>query len=184
MSTKTHTISENFRLFANARVLVVTALFIAMSIVLGKFLSITAGPVRISFENLTVLMSGIMFGPVIGLVTGAAADIIGCILYGYAINPIITLGASLIGLISGIVSHCTFKNKLLPRMALSVGLAHLIGSVIVKSIGMYVYFGYTIELLALRIPLYTGIGLVEFYIIYLLMKNRSFVRQLDKVYRK
>ncbi len=183
MSVKTKTISADFKMFTNVRVLVVTALFIAMSIVLGKFLSFTAGPVRISFENLTVLMSGFMFGPVVGLVTGAAADIIGCILYGYAINPIITVGAALIGFISGFVSHHTFKNKLLPRTALSVGLAHLIGSVIVKSIGMYIYFGYNIPMLALRIPLYIGIGTVEFYIIYMLMKNKSFVKQIDKVRR-
>ncbi len=184
MSTKTKSISSDFKIFTNVRVLVVTALFIAMSIVLGKFLSFTAGPVRISFENLTVLLSGFMFGPVVGLVTGAVADIIGCILYGYAINPLITAGAALVGLVSGAVSHYTFKNRLLPRTALSVGLAHLIGSVIVKSIGMYVYFGYTLPMLALRIPLYIGIGLVEFYIIYLLMKNKSFIKQMEKVRRR
>lgn len=181
---KSKSITTDLRMFGNVRVLVITALFIAMSIVLGKFLSFTVGPIRLSFENLTVLMSGIMFGPAIGLVTGAVSDIIGCILYGYAINPIITLGAAAIGFTSGIISHYTFKNKMLPRIILSVGLAHLIGSVIIKSVGLYVYYRYPLESIFLRIPTYIIIGTVEFYIIYILMKNKSFSSQLDKLCKR
>ena len=70
--------------------MIMMALFIALSIVLGKQLSFTAGPFRISFENLTVLMAGIFFGPLAGLTVGACADLFGCLLVGYAINPIIT----------------------------------------------------------------------------------------------
>lgn len=47
--------------FGSIQVLIMMALFIALSIVLGKQLSFTAGPFRISFENLTVLMAGIFF---------------------------------------------------------------------------------------------------------------------------
>ena len=181
---KNKSITSDIKMFGNVKVLVITALFIAMSIVLGKFLSFTVGPIRLSFENLTVLMAGIMFGPAIGLVTGGVADIIGCILYGYTINPIITLGAAMIGLVAGIVSHYTFKNKMLPRTILSVGLAHLIGSVMIKSVGLYVYYAYPLESIFLRIPTYIIIGSVEFYIIYVLMKNKSFMSQLNKVCRK
>ncbi len=181
---KSKTIASDLKMFGNVKVLVITALFIAMSIVLGKFLSITVGPIRLSFENLTVLMAGIMFGPAIGLATGAMADIIGCILYGYAINPLITLGAAMIGLVAGIVSEYTFKNKMLPRTILSVGLAHLIGSVIIKSVGLYIYFSYPLESIFLRIPTYIIIGSVEFYIIYKLLNNKAFSSQLDKVRKK
>ena len=81
--------------FGSIQVLIMMALFIALSIVLGKQLSFTAGPFRISFENLTVLMAGIFFGPLAGLTVGACADLIGCLLVGYAINPIITAGAEI-----------------------------------------------------------------------------------------
>ena len=58
--------------FGSIQVLIMMALFIALSIVLGKQLSFTAGPFRISFENLTVLMAGIFFGPLAGLTVGPA----------------------------------------------------------------------------------------------------------------
>ena len=61
--------------FGSIQVLIMMALFIALSIVLGKQLSFTAGPFRISFENLTVLMAGIFFGPLAGLTVGACADL-------------------------------------------------------------------------------------------------------------
>ncbi len=185
MSTKTKTLSNEFRLFANVKVLVITALFIAMSIVLGKFLSFKIGDViRISFENLTLQMAGIFFGPLIGLVTGVVADILGCILYGYAINPIITIGAGLIGFISGLLYHYTFKNKNLVRTVFSVGSAHLIGSVVVKTIGLYLYYNTPFTVLAWRVPTYIIITVLECFIIYRLMKNKAFTNQLESVCKK
>ena len=143
--------------FGSLQVLIMMALFIALSIVLGKQLSFTAGPFRISFENLTVLMAGIFFGPLAGLTVGACADLIGCLLVGYAINPIITAGAA------------------------SVGAAHVIGSMIIKSIGLRIYFGYPLQMIALRVPLYIVIGCAEGYIIYLLLRNKAFGRQLERM---
>lgn len=179
------TAAADLRMFGNVKVLVITALFIAMSIVLGKFLAINIGSsIRLSFENLTILMSGIFFGPAIGLVTGAGADILGCLLYGYAINPVIMLGAASIGFISGFVSHYFFRKHDFLRLALSVGLAHLVGSVIIKSVGMYFYFHTPIEVLAMRFPIYLVIGTAEFYIIYLLMRNKAFLQQLGKLTKK
>lgn len=70
------------RLFGNLKVLLISGLFIALSIVLGKQLSFTMGPIRISFENLTILMAGIMFGPLVGMTVGICADVIGCIIEG------------------------------------------------------------------------------------------------------
>ena len=70
------------RLFGNLKVLLISGLFIALSIVLGKQLSFTMGPIRISFENLTILMAGIMFGPLVGMTVGICADVIGCIIVG------------------------------------------------------------------------------------------------------
>lgn len=169
-------------LLGNTKVLMISALFIAMSMVLGKVLSFTMGPFRISFENLTILMSGILFGPIIGLLIGAVSDIIGCIIVGYTINPIITAGAASIGFIAGLASFYFSKGNLKTNLLVSVGLAHIIGSMIIKSIGMMVYFSFPIGAVLLRIPLYVIIGGVEFYIIYLLLSNKSFRKQLDKVY--
>lgn len=173
---------KSLRLFGNTRVLVISALFIAMSIVLGKVLAFNIGTsIRISFENLPLLMAGIFFGPFIGAAVGMGADIIGCLMVGYAINPIITLGAALIGFVSGLMSILLSGMKPCPRTAISVLTAHVAGSMVVKSVGLYIYFHTQLQVLLMRIPLYIGIGILEFYIIYLLLKNKAFSDQLERV---
>ena len=173
------------RLFGNTRVLVISALFIAMSIVLGKMLAFNIGSsIRISFENLPLLMAGIFFGPFIGAAVGAGADIIGCLIVGYSINPIITLGAASIGFFAGLASMVLFRRNRLLNTACAVAAGHIIGSMIIKSIGLYVYYHTPFEVLILRVPLYTGIGIVEFYIIYLLLKNKAFSSQLERMCSK
>lgn len=181
MSAKSQTITNNFKLFSNVKVLVVTALFIALSIVLGKFTPFNSDNIRLSFENLTILMSGIFFGPVVGLVAGVSADLLGCLVRGFAINPIITVGAGFIGFISGFLYNYTFKNKMLLRTIISVSSAHLIGSVIVKSLGLYVYYGTPMAVLVWRVPTYIIISTLEIIIIYRLLKNKGFVNQIEKV---
>lgn len=62
-------------LFGNIRVMAVAALLTALSIVLGKYLAVNVtDSLRISFENLPILMAGLFFGPLIGGVVGAAAE--------------------------------------------------------------------------------------------------------------
>ena len=85
----------------STRTLTVLALLIAMSIVFSRVLSISTGFVRFNLGSLPVLLAGIVFGPGAGFAVGALADIIGGILAGYAINPLITLGAASIGLVGG-----------------------------------------------------------------------------------
>lgn len=184
-STNRSSAAKSLRLFGNTRVLVISALFIAMSIVLGKYLAFNIGTsIRISFENLPLLMAGIFFGPFIGAAVGVGADLIGCLMVGYAINPVITLGAALIGFVSGLMAILLSKLPQLPRTAVSVLAAHAAGSMLVKSVGMYFYYSTPIEVLLMRIPLYIGIGILEFYIIHLLLKNRAFSEQLERVKKK
>ena len=160
--------------------LLVMALFIALSMVFKRF-SITMGPFRISFENLPLILSGIIFGPVIGFITGAVADILGCFISGFTIIPLITLGAAMIGCVPGIVSFYCFKDRPTLKIVMSVALAHLVGSVIIKSIGLHFAYANPWSMLILRIPLYIIIGSVEGYITYLLMKNKAFVHQVERM---
>ncbi len=179
------TMAGSLKLFGSIRVMVAAALFIAMSIILGKFLAINVGgSIRISLENLPVLMAGIFFGPFVGAAVGIGADVIGSLMKGYAINPFITLGAASIGLVSGIVSMKFLRDKKLLNTAAAVMSAHTIGSMIIKSLGLYIYYGTPLNVLLLRIPLYICIGALEFYIIYLLLRNKAFSAQLERMCNK
>lgn len=168
------------RLLGNLRVLLTMALFIALSMVF-KRIGFTMGPFRISFENLPLLLAGVMFGPVVGFVTGAVGDVFGCLFSGFSINPFITLGAGSIGFVSGIVSFYCLKSSPRLRIIAAVALAHIIGSMIIKSLGLYVYYHYELSALLLRVPLYIIIGSVEGYITCVLMGNKAFLRQLERV---
>ena len=56
-------------IFKSLTVLVISAFLAAISIVCGKYLAIRGGDVmRFSFENMPILMAGMLFGPVIGAV--------------------------------------------------------------------------------------------------------------------
>ncbi len=174
-------------LFGSLKVMACAAILAAMSIVLGKFLAFNITPaIRISLENLPVIISGIFFGPVVGATVGVVADLLGCVLVGYTINPIITLGAALIGLISGIIP-LIFKRKNCFCAVFAVSLAHIIGSVIVKTIGLTTnpsspYYQFPIiELGAWRLLTYILIGTVECIVICLLLKNSAFVRQIENM---
>ncbi len=176
-------ISENNKRTVNLKKLLAIALLVALSMVF-KRLSITVGPFRFSFENLPLILSGVMFGPVAGFMTGAAGDILGCILTGYTINPIITVGAAMIGCVPGIVSFYCFKDNLTLKIVVGVALGHVIGSMLIKSVGLHVYYNHPWSALALRVPLYIMIGAAEGYIVWLLMRNKAFARQIEKIQTK
>ena len=77
----------------SVRKLTMLALLTAMSIVFARVLSISTGFVRFNLGSLPTLLAAVLFGPVEGFAVGAVADMIGSTLSGYAINPLITLGA-------------------------------------------------------------------------------------------
>lgn len=180
---------QDVAMLGNLRVLVAAALLAAMSLILGKFLQIP-NPVsnifRISLENLPVILAGVCFGPWVGGMVGAVADLVGCMLYGYAINPVITLGAASAGLVSGLVSHYLVKRPQWLSLATATLAAHLIGSVCIKSLGLAAWYlsSYNMglwELMLWRLLLYCVIGSAEFVIIKLLLGSRPVARQIQKM---
>ena len=163
-----------------------------MSIVLGKFLQIP-NPfqefIRISFENLPIMLAGFSMGPIAAILVGVVADLVGCLLYGYTINPIITLGAAAIGFISGFTSKYLIKKPLILKVIVSTVAAHIVGSVLIKSWGLAVWYldkyqlGYW-EFVLWRLLNYALIATAECVIIYLLFKNRAFKNQIERMCKR
>ena len=160
--------------------LVRLALLAALSAIL-KLAQIPVGNdfLRISFENLPLLLAGYLFGAAAGGAVGVCGDLIGCLLRGYAVNPIITLGAGLVGVAAGLFGKRGVTAK--PRLWLSVAAAHVVGSLIVKSFGIWLYFATPLPGLALRIPTYILTGAAEYVILTLILKNKALSALLEKV---
>lgn len=178
--------------FGNPRALCLAALLAAMSLILGKFLQIPtpfAEFVRISFENLPVILAGLVLGPIAGAMTGAVADLVGCLAYGYSINPLITLGAASVGLVAGVFGWLLSRTPLLCRISVSALAAHLVGSVGIKTAGIAAWYlakynlGY-LELTLWRLLNYTIIAVLEIAILYALLRHRGFQKQLERMCRK
>ncbi len=170
----------------NTNILVLAAFMTALSVVIGwvckSYLTFGDGSIRVTFENTPVVLAGIWLGPVIGGVVGAASDVVSALLSGYSINPIITVGAASVGLVSGLIFRLFKGDKGIFKTACAVFSAHGVGSVAIKSYGLYLY-GYAV-VMPVRVPLYIGIALAETYIIYILYKNKGVSSQVERMLRK
>lgn len=159
------------------------AIFSAMSIILGKFLAFNIGDLfRVSLENLPIIFMGIAFGPLWGAVVGAVADLLGCFAVGYAVNPIITLGAMAVGAVAGICSKITRDRRGWGDILFSVTMAHAAGSILIKTAGLSWFYGTDyLALLPYRALNYSVIIAVEYTIIYILMRNQEISGQIKKL---
>ena len=172
-------------IFGSLKIMVAAALLAAMSIVCGKYLKIPVWDImRFSFENLPILLAGMAFGSVVGMITGVIADLVGCIMVGYAINPIVTLGAMAIGLLGGLVYRLCSKLPLMPKIFITVVSAHIVGSVIIKTFGLAKFYSIPFfELMLWRTLNYVIVAALEFIIIYFILKNKAVTSALDSLKR-
>ena len=171
------------------KILCQLAMLIAISIVAGKYLAIGIGTVlRFSLENLPIIFAGIAFGPIAGILVGVAADLIGCLLVGYTINPIVTIGAAVIGGVSGLFTLVFSGNKKPPSAevtAISTIAAHVIGSVVIKTIGLAVFYDMPIIILMLwRLLNYTIVGALEAVLLVVIFRNKQLARIISDIIKK
>ena len=88
-------------------------------------------------------------------------------------NLIVTAGAAAIGATAGLVARLLPRRDTL-RVALATAAAHLIGSMIIKTFGLYQFYGI---LVLWRIPLYTVIASLEIFVLCRLCR-RGILRRL------
>ncbi len=177
-------LKSDIKLFGSTKVLVLAALLIAISVV-GKSLRVDLfSVIRISAETLPILMAGIFFGPFIGAAVGAGADLIGCLVTGMTPMPLITVGAAATGFFAGLTYNHVFKSKLLPRIACAVAIARLVGSLMINTTGLYFLFPAMRPQLIWRPVTNVIMAVIETFIIYMLMNNKAFSSQLEKIKRK
>ena len=165
------------------QVIACSSIFVALSIICGKYLQIPIGEIlRFSFENLPIIFSGIVFGPIVGLAVGILADLLGCVLVGYAINPLITLGAAVIGLFSGLCAYLSKRLPLTVRLIPTVAIPHFLGSVVIKTIGLASWYDMPIlELMLWRLLNYTIVGVLEYILLLVILKSKAITSQINSI---
>lgn len=165
----------------NVRVLATAAMLGALSVVIGifckNFLNFGNGLFRVTLENFPIILSGILFGPAVGASVGIVSDMVSYFLstQSFAISPIVTLGAASLGAVSGLISNYVFKKRSTLSIILSVVCAHLVGSLAVKTFGIFAYYNLTYGMMLLyRLPTYTVIAAIESSAICLILKHKAF----------
>ncbi len=101
-------VSSGFSVYS----LAYAGVFIAMNIVLSRLVSIPIGPtLRISIGSVPIILSGLFLGPFLGGASGAAGDLLGCAISGYAPNPLLTLSAVLMGILPSLFRNFIANGK-------------------------------------------------------------------------
>ena len=168
------------------RIAVFSSFLAAMSIVFGKYLAINLGEVlRMSFENTPIIFAGLAFGPIVGAAVGIVADLVGCLLVGYAVNPLITLGAAVIGIVSGVFRIFLGTRGGVSRylmILVAILLSHGVGSVLIKTIGLSAFYAMPYHALLLWRSLnYLIVGSIESVILIPLLSNKRIKEEIKKL---
>ncbi len=163
------------------KTLTAAAMLVALSVAIGLLCKnfLTFGWYRVTFENMPVILSGLLFGPVVGAAVGAIADVVSCLCsVNPNLNPIITVGAMSVGALSGFVPYI-IKRRGKAQTALAVALAHLVGQVCIKSVGKIVYMGMPWFGIFIGLGISVFVGAFEFWLISWLRSSRGVSRYLE-----
>ncbi len=124
----------------------------AIYLILSRFLAINIGGFgRVQLGVIARIMAGIWFGPFAGALCGLASDLLGCLIQGYAVNPLITFAAILWGVIPSFFvpqnptdrSSSTKKNTIL-KLCLGTILTCLVCTLVVTTAGLVWFNGYNL----------------------------------------
>lgn len=169
----------------NLKLIASLAMLTAISIVCGKYLAISGGEfMRFSLENMPIIFAGLAFGPLAGGLVGLVADILGCLMVGYTINPVVSLGAMVIGVISGALPVLlrAFNMKKLTITVITVAVAHIIGSMLIKTLGLASYYEIPFHVVLLwRVLNYIIVGIIDGTLVHILLKNKGIRMQTKEL---
>ena len=157
----------------SVRTLTMLALLTAMSIIFARVLTVSTGFLRFNLGALPTHLAAVWFGPAGGFAVGALADLIGGTLSGYSINPLITLGAGAVGLVSGLLFQKLSSLRLGLRLQISILAGHLVGSVVINSLALHIFYGYLWPVLAARIPNAIVLSAINTVLVRILLENKA-----------
>lgn len=121
------------------------ALMVAIHLVLTRVLVIELGAYRISVGSVATILAGMWMGPAAGGICGLAADLLGCLMKGYAVNPLITVAAILWGVIPALFRPLYANQSKVRKYAMvsvSIVVTAIFSSLIFTTAGLVLIMGY------------------------------------------
>lgn len=141
------------------------ALIVALHLILTRVFVIELGAYRISVGSVCTILGGLWLGPIAGGVCGLCADIIGCMMKGYAINPFISLAAVAWGVIPALMRPLFMNKKKTGKtvgICVSIFVTAILSSLVLTTAGLVILMGYNFYAImpgrliqfAIMIPIY------------------------------
>ncbi|WP_304507832.1 folate family ECF transporter S component [Anaerotignum sp.] len=125
--------------FSATHRLVIMALLVAISIILSRFLSISAWNLKIGFAFAPIAIAGILLGPVPAGIVAAVADFLGATLFPIGqFFPGFTLTAFLNGILYGIF---LYKKTNLKNIVIASVLNEFFGSLLLNTLWISMLYG-------------------------------------------
>ena len=149
-------------------------LIAAAAIVLGVFIALWA---------VALAVLAVVAALVIGAVT-----LVGAAIFGYLSVPwglqtgmaLITLGAGAVGLAAGLAWQKLPACRTGLRLGISVLLGHFVGSMVINSLALRIFYGYAWSVLAARIPNALVLAAVNTVLLRILLENRALMKMVKK----
>ena len=156
--------------------LVLTAMLVAIQVILSRCLSINLWNLKIGFAFVPIAMAGMLLGPMGAGLTGAVADIIGAtLLPSAAFFPGFTLTAFITAFGYGFFLH---KKQDMPHIVAAVLFSEIAGTILLNTLWISIMYGTPfIAVMIPRIGQAVGMGIVEIIVIKILAK---YIPQLKK----
>jgi len=131
-------------MLSGTKKIVYAGLFISINIILARMLAFYPVPtIRISFENIPLMLSGIILGPFMGAVTGGMADIIGTVMFppptGATYFPGFTISKILVGLIPALL-YRNLKGYNIVKITVSVIVTEIICSLTLDTLWLSIMY--------------------------------------------
>lgn len=126
---------KNIKLFSLVSAALLTAICVALAPLNIYIPILGASALRFSITDIPIFICGALFGPVLGMISGAIGDILGFIVApGGAYFPGFTLNKMLIGLLPGIIFYLQkrgkgFKDPVVKRLNIGLMVAALLGAI-------------------------------------------------------
>lgn len=136
---------NSYKTHWNVKTLVFMALLVAMQLVLGRVLVIDLGPYRITVGSVCTVLAGLWMGPAAGAACGLTADVIGCFIKGYAVNPLITIAAILWGLLPALMKPLYAQKTRTGKtigISVSIVITGILSSLVFTTAGLVLVLGY------------------------------------------
>ena len=122
----------------STRKIALMGMLAALMIVFERALFIPVGDSsRYSFTFIVIFMSGLLLGAIDAAIVAGIADVIGCILVGYSINPMITGCVMLAAFFAGLM---LFSDRSVPKLIAAIVFEQLICNLFIKTAALAIWF--------------------------------------------